>query len=216
MKTIQIEDESWRNWKTPRWKTAIARRKDGDQEQYSSPMAVAIAKGVIDRNHTLFDYGCGRGGDLRRLQLNGYQVDGFDPYWSPRGSVAGAEDLSLIYVLNVIEDAQERDELLRSVFGLCDRNLLVAVRIDNSNPHEEVTSKQTFQKYYADDELATILEDVLGREAIVRKLKTGIFVASHRHRLTVIPGSVAGAKSKPATAKAERSQQHDLNLRLVA
>jgi len=213
---IQIEEDSWKNWKFPRWKTAIARRKDGEQEQYSSPMKVAIEQGVVDCNHTLFDYGCGRGGDLRRLQAEGYQADGFDPYWSPRHSLSGAEDISLIYILNVIENPQERDELLKSVFGLCDRNLLVAVRVDNANPHEEVTSKETFQKYYSDAELAEILKTVLGQTAIVRKLRTGIFVASHRPRLFAIPGGIPAAKSKPRTAKSGQAHQLGLNLRLVA
>lgn len=180
------------------------------------PMAKAIEAEVFDRQHTLFDFGCGRGGDLRRLQSEGFQADGFDPYWSPRNSVTGAEDVSLLYVLNVIEDAAERDELLQTAFNLCDRHLLVAVRIDNRNPHEEVTSKATFQRYYADDELQTILETLLGRAAKVRRLTSGVFVAAHRPCLYAVPGGAAGAIARSSSPKAPQSQQIDLGLRLVA
>jgi hypothetical protein len=57
----------------PRHKTAIGR------STLSRPVKLALADGLIDPETPLFDYGCGRGDDLRILSVMGYSGSGWDP-----------------------------------------------------------------------------------------------------------------------------------------
>ena len=50
-----------------RHKTAIGR------STLSRPIKLALADGVINENTRLFDYGCGRGDDLRILKAMGFE-----------------------------------------------------------------------------------------------------------------------------------------------
>lgn len=53
-----------------RHKTAIS------QSGLSRPIRLAVETGLIDKDSTIFDYGCGRGDDLRRLKARGIQSFG--------------------------------------------------------------------------------------------------------------------------------------------
>jgi DNA phosphorothioation-associated putative methyltransferase len=78
------------------------------------------------------------------------------------------------YVLNVIEDPEERSAALRKAWGLCRRLLAVAARVliagRGKTPVEfgdgVLTGRGTFQKFYDQDELKAYLEAELGTEAI--------------------------------------------------
>ena len=84
-------------------RTAISRRN------YSTPVQYLLKNDLI-QGQTL-DYGCGRGGDVKRLLEAGYLVGGYDP----NGTYNNCENLKLKYetvicnfVLNVVEDIIER------------------------------------------------------------------------------------------------------------
>lgn len=49
----------------------------------SRPVALAISDGVLNSSLSVFDYGCGRGDDLRNLTALGFQTDGWDPSHRP-------------------------------------------------------------------------------------------------------------------------------------
>ena len=85
--------------------------------------------GFLDGERTLFDYGCGRGDDLRLLQTMGIQANGWDPVFRPREKRRAADIVNLGFVLNVIEDANERRETLQSAFSLARRALVVSVML---------------------------------------------------------------------------------------
>ena len=56
-----------------RHRTAIGRTT------LSRPMQLALAAGLIHREATILDYGCGRGDDHRTLRALGFDCEGWDP-----------------------------------------------------------------------------------------------------------------------------------------
>ncbi|MFC0098371.1 DNA phosphorothioation-associated putative methyltransferase [Micromonospora marina] len=139
----------------PRHQTAISR------QQLSKPIALAVADGILSANSTLFDYGCGRGGDVTRLQAMGYAAHGWDPGHSPNAERRAADVVNLGYVINVIEDPTERARTLASAWALARQVLIVAARPDweartvTGHHHGDgiITKRGTFQKFYNQEEL---------------------------------------------------------------
>jgi DNA phosphorothioation-associated putative methyltransferase len=152
----------------PRHKTAIRRGA------FSRPVKCLLRDGLLDRTATLFDYGCGHGEDVDLLQADGYRCSGWDPAYRPEGAKQHADVVSLGYVINVIEDLQERADTLRQAWLLAHRLLVasaqVAVDGRGKAPVEfgdgVLTGRGTFQKIYDHGELKGYLEEVLGTEAI--------------------------------------------------
>lgn len=93
-----------------RHKTAI------DRNKLSAPMQVLARHGYFDGTHSVLDYGCGKGDDVRELEAHGVNVYGWDPTHRPEGKVATSDIVNLGYVLNVIEDTKERAETLRRAY----------------------------------------------------------------------------------------------------
>src|SRR4051794_34141080 len=69
---VQMSDPQ--AWESLRHRTAIGRR------DLSMPARLALQDGLIDQARTYFDYGSGRGQDVRRLQSLGYSAVGWDPH----------------------------------------------------------------------------------------------------------------------------------------
>lgn len=140
----------------------------------SRPVALAVDDGLLRLGDTFFDYGCGRGGDIRRLAALGYQVGGWDPSYRPDGERFPADVVNFGYVANVIEDPAERVEALRGAWALAKRVLVVAGRIDweargvTGRPFSDgiLTGTGTFQKYYSQEELRSWIEGVLGVRSV--------------------------------------------------
>ncbi len=76
--------------------------------ELSRPVALALDDGVLRADESVFDYGCGRGGDVERLHHLGYEAAGWDPAHAPGEALREADVVNLGYVLNVIEDLAER------------------------------------------------------------------------------------------------------------
>lgn len=148
---------SWlypKNWKTPRWKTAIKR------QQLSLPLRNALSSSFLPRSGSWLDVGSGHGLDMPRLcdRTDGrYQVYDFDPYYCPKFQRLKNtySIVSLIYVLNVIEEPVERCKLLQLTWDLCTDAMVVAVRCDGAG--QQLTKIGTFQKYYDRDEFSDLL-----------------------------------------------------------
>jgi DNA phosphorothioation-associated putative methyltransferase len=148
----------------PRHLTAMAR------SDLSKPVSLAIADGILGRELTLFDYGCGRGGDLRRLVAMGYVATGWDPAHNPDTTRVEADVVNLGYVINVIENPIERLHALRSAWVLAREVLVVAARLDwegrgvLGSRHGDgiITSKGTFQRFYSQEELRSWIDSSLG------------------------------------------------------
>jgi DNA phosphorothioation-associated putative methyltransferase len=74
-------------------RTAMARSR------LSRPIALAIDDDVLAPGHHVFDYGCGRGDDIRYLTAAGFTADGWDPVRRPLGQRRSADVVNLGYVL---------------------------------------------------------------------------------------------------------------------
>ena len=149
-------------------RTAISRTS------LSRPVALGVDDGLIRQDRTFFDYGCGRGDDLLRLHKMGFQVSGWDPAFFPDEERRPADVVNLGYVVNVIEDPDERVVVLAAAWDLAQKALIVAARLDweatdaavDFKGDGIVTGKRTFQKFYTLEELRQWLERVLDRRPV--------------------------------------------------
>ncbi|MCW3817844.1 DNA phosphorothioation-associated putative methyltransferase [Micromonospora sp. DR5-3] len=140
----------------------------------SKPVSLAIADEILKPSSSFFDYGCGRGGDLQRLTAMGYEARGWDPAHRPDAKIRPADVVNLGYVVNVIEDPAERLEALRSAWALTGEVLIVSARPDwearsvLGRPHGDgiITSKGTFQKFFAQEELRAWLDSGLSVRSV--------------------------------------------------
>ena len=147
-----------------REKTAIVRFR------HSKPVLLALSHGIIEPSTSVFDYGCGRGEDVRYLRSQGIQANGWDPHYQPDTTPTAADVVNLGYVLNVIEDPVEREATLRNAYDLAQRVLVIAVRVDHALLETGtefsdglITSRGSFQKLYKQSEFKEYLEGSLGK-----------------------------------------------------
>src|SRR5437588_2874890 len=140
-----------------RHKTAIRR---GD---FSRPVKCLLRDGLLGKDRTFFDYGCGRGEDLELLAAEGVVCGGWDPAYRPDAPRQEADVVNLGYVINVIEDKQERAETLRRAWELARQVLSVSAQVLVSGRGKEpvefgdgvLTRRGTFQKFFEQAELRT-------------------------------------------------------------
>jgi DNA phosphorothioation-associated putative methyltransferase len=146
-----------------RQNTAISRT------DLSRPLRIAYDAGLIRPGSTVFDYGCGRGDDIRLLSTLGVSATGWDPAFSADAKIQSAEVVNLGYVVNVIEDRFERDKTLEAAWQLAKSVLIVAARLQfqsNGATLEQftdgcLTARGTFQKFYTQLELREWVKSVL-------------------------------------------------------
>lgn len=119
---------------------------------------------------TVLDYGCGRGGDVRALQQLDCQAVGWDPFYQADTRLEPADVVLLTYVLNVIEDLEERRRTLKKAWDLAGTVLVASARLtwEKSKVRGEafgdglLTSRQTFQHLFGASELRAYVEEVTG------------------------------------------------------
>lgn len=153
--------------KIDRHKTAITRY------DFSLPIKQLLQHEILTPDKSFFDYGCGKGSDLKALNTNGFKAKGWDPAFFPKHSKETAEVVNLGFVINVIEDFHERVDALLSAWDLTKNVLAVSAMLSNPKhtnqfePYKDgvITSRNTFQKYYSQSELRDFLEKYLLTEA---------------------------------------------------
>lgn len=137
---------------------------------FSAPMQALARFGYLDGSKTVFDYGCGRGDDLRGLRENNIAAHGWDPHYAPDGQRHEADLVNLGFVINVIEDMDERTEAIRGAYSLAAELLVISAMLANQEsvtgtPYADgvLTSRNTFQKYYTQPELRHFIGETLGK-----------------------------------------------------
>ncbi|GAB2646752.1 DNA phosphorothioation-associated putative methyltransferase [Kribbella swartbergensis] len=140
----------------------------------SRPMVTVLSDRLLDQSMTVFDYGCGRGGDVRSLRDLGYDATGWDPAHYPDAARRSADVVNLGYVINVIENPLERATTLRSAWALARRLLVVSARLVWESrdlvgyPLSDgvVTRTGTFQRFYQQSELADWIRETVNAEPV--------------------------------------------------
>lgn len=173
----------------------------------SAPVQLLLRHGLVIPGATVFDYGCGRGGDVAELTSTGIAANGWDPHFAADQPIFEADVVNLGFVVNVIEDPAERVEALHRAFKLARTVLSVGVMLYGSDPPGRpfrdgfITSRNTFQKYFTQAEFKDWVEQVLHQEAFL-----------------VGPGVAFIFADKEAEQRfsAGRFRRRDLSLRLLA
>lgn len=147
---------------------------------FSAPIQMLARFGFLDGSRSVFDYGCGRGDDLRGLQENGIRALGWDPHFAPENQKKLSNIVNLGFVINVIEDINKRIEALQGAYSLAQELLVVSVMLTNQyavkgKPLYDgiLTTRGTFQKFYTPNELKIFIEQNLHEESI--PIAPGIF-----------------------------------------
>lgn len=152
-----------------RYKTALRRNR------LSVPVQSIYRHELIDEDSSFFDYGCGRGDDVRQLNELGVDASGWDPHFSPDEAKCTADIVNLGYVVNVIEDSSERIQVISEAFGLARKLLVVSALVGSTNyagraqPYKDgvLTSTGTFQRYFQTPELVELIEQSTGTKPVV-------------------------------------------------
>ena len=140
-----------------------------DRSQLSTPMKILANNGFLKGEHSILDYGCGKGDDIRELEAHGIDAIGWDPVHCPETDLINSDIVNLGFVINVIEDIEERNATLRTAWELTDKLLIVSVMIAGESvisqfmPYKDgvVTSRNTFQRYYQQAEFLAYVKNVL-------------------------------------------------------
>ena len=139
----------------------------------SAPVQMLLRSGMLAPGRTFFDYGCGRGQDVEALRAIDIAANGWDPHFAPDEPLMAADVVNLGFVINVIEDPAERVEAVTRAFDLSNSVLAVSVMLYSNDisgiPYRDGyrTSRNTFQKYFLQQELRDYLEHVLHRNAFL-------------------------------------------------
>ena len=151
------------------------------RHELSAPLKTLAKHGFLTGDYSLFDYGCGRGDDLRELEAHGIDALGWDPNYRPDADKVQSDIVNLGFVINVIEDRDERIDAMLSAWELTSKLFVVSAMLGNERliaqfqPYKDgvITSRNTFQKYYAQSELKAFIEMSLDENAIA--VSPGIF-----------------------------------------
>lgn len=167
---------STNNLTIDRHKAALVR------DELSRPVRLALEAELFTPESTFFDYGCGHGGDLERIAKKGYDSTGWDPFYRPHSPLQEADIVNLGYVINVIENVAERREALLKAYQLTRQVLIVSAQVLIRDRQRGlmaygdgiITERNTFQKYYQQEELKAYIDQVLNVDSIPMGL--GIYV----------------------------------------
>ena len=196
-----------RTWVDERVTTVQRHKAAIKRNTLSKPLRLAREYGLLPDGCTVFDYGCGRGDDVLRLQALGHHAVGWDPHHAPKTPKVSSEVVNLGFVLNVIERPQERLGVLEEAWSLAQDVLVVGALVvadakGSAIPFGDgvLTSIRTFQKYYDQQELQNVIQQTTGIPPVA--LGVGVFAvvrdASHRARLLTAQYRVGRTMDKAA------------------
>lgn len=140
---------------------------------FSAPVQALSRHRLIRPGVTFFDYGCGRGDDVRGLLGSGIDASGWDPHYAENGEKRASDVVNIGFVINVIEDVGERVEALRGAYAHTKGVLSIAAMLSSQTAPDGrpfgdgyMTSRKTFQKYFTQAQLRDFIEHTLDQNAI--------------------------------------------------
>lgn len=138
----------------------------------SAPVQALLRHDLLKPGRSFFDYGCGRGHDLEGIRSLGITAEGWDPHYRTDGLRQTADVVNLGFVINVIENMDERIEALKGAYALAQGVLSVSAMlctpgVAKGRPYGDgyLTSRNTFQRYYSQGDLQSFIESVLDEQA---------------------------------------------------
>ena len=150
-----------------RYLTALSR------SNFSAPVQALVRHQMLAPSTTVFDYGCGKGDDVRGLQANGIDATGWDPHYAPDSPKRIANIVNIGFVINVIEDIGERVTALIGAYEHATSLLSIAAMLTSEQypdgrPYGDgyLSSRNTFQKYFTQSQLRDFIEHTLDTAAI--------------------------------------------------
>lgn len=164
------------------------------RKQPSLPLRKILS--FINKDSKILDYGCGHGYDVKYLLDNNYLANGYDKYIKSNYNKIKYDKydiITLFYVLNVIEDINERVEVLKAIKDLAKdtSTLFICVRSydefikykGNYKLYKDgiITSRNTFQKYFKEEEIKELLNTVFN-DYDINKIK--IVKTSHLFKIS--------------------------------
>lgn len=193
-----------------RHRTALSR------STLSAPVQSLIRYGLLRSETTFFDYGCGRGTDIEGLGALGIQARGWDPFFQASTPIVDADIVNLGFVINVIEDFDERVAALQTAFRLARQVIAISAMLTYSAPQRGrsyrdgvLSSRDTFQKYYQQEELQQFIESVLDEEAV--PVAPGVFYVfkdrSAEQRFLLARSSSADRARRTSTLEWRRNKE---------
>ena len=135
----------------------------------SAPVQLLIRNGLINTSSSVLDYGCGKGDDVVALRKLDISCTGWDPFYFPDNPLVAADVVNLGFVVNVIEEPDERQDVLHKAFRLANKVLAVSVmlyssaRVGRLYSDGIITTRRTFQKYFSQEELKRYLEELFNK-----------------------------------------------------
>ena len=105
----------------------------------------------------------------------GFRAGGWDPAHRPKGGLARSPIVNLGYVVNVIEDVNERKRTLRDAWALTEELLIVSARLATDGRALQdtrgfsdgcITCRGTFQKFFEQQELRRWIDQTLEVNAV--------------------------------------------------
>lgn len=156
------------NGTVERHKTAINRH------QLSQPVSLLARHNYLNGDYSIFDFGCGKGDDVRELEAHGLNVNKWDPISYPEEDKLKSDIVNLGFVINVIEDKEERINTLKEAWHLANKILVASVMIagdamiNQFTPYKDgvLTKINTFQKYYSQSEIRYYIDSTLNKKSI--------------------------------------------------
>lgn len=154
----------------PSSKAAIVRHRSAIRRaSLSQPFQLLQRYAFLSGEYSVFDYGCGHGKDIELLRSMSVDASGWDPHYHPHSERRQADIVNLGFVINVIEDRGERDDVVRHSFALASKVLVVSALIGSPEYSAQaachadgvITSIGTFQKYFLPDELENYIRELL-------------------------------------------------------
>lgn len=143
------------------------------RSNYSAPVQALSRHGLVHAATTFFDYGCGRGDDVRGLCASGIDATGWDPHYAPDAEKRIADAVNVGFVINVIENLTERVEALKGAYAHTRGVLSVAAMLSSQalpegRPYGDgyLSSRNTFQKYFTQSQLRDFIEHTLDENAV--------------------------------------------------
>lgn len=195
--------------------TTVARHRTAlTRTGLSRPLRIADEDLILRDGMTILDYGCGHGDDVARLRERGYACEGWDPNHRPDGPRRLSDIVNIGYVVNVIENLDERCDVLRAAWALTGKTLIVAARLraDLGTAQEpgsafndgRLTRIWTFQKFYEQQELRSWIDSTLSVASVAAA--PGIFYVfrSDDDRTSFVAGRVRRIIAAPKLKVRER------------